>query len=273
MLRSLLALGVLSLLVAGAQAHDEVDEFAGVTIETTPLHGGMFMLSGAGGNMLAGTGVDGAFLVDDQFAPLHQRIRDAGVPNYFGSQRFGRGGQNLRRANELLAGRGRRGGREQRSMILSAARSQLFNQVLAARVNAGTWDRAIAGDVMSLAGSQRQFMYDAADPTIADRLARLDVHPTGPLCGRPGRALQVEADARLNEERALAEAQSWIEGLTRLGLDADRRSLRLVADGLDWSWQDNSLLLSFQLVAGAFATAVLREIVRSHDADEADPDS
>ena len=77
MLRSLLALGVLSLLVAGAQAHDEVDEFAGVTIETTPLHGGMFMLSGAGGNMLAGTGVDGALLVDDQFAPLHQRIRDA----------------------------------------------------------------------------------------------------------------------------------------------------------------------------------------------------
>ena len=202
-----------------------------------------------------------------------QRIRDAGVPNYFGSQRFGRGGQNLRRADELLGGRGRRGGREQRSMVLSAARSQLFNQVLAARVNAGTWDTAIAGDVMSLAGSQRQFMYDAADPTIADRLARLDVHPTGPLCGRPGRALQVEADARLNEERALAEAQSWIEGLTRLGLDADRRSLRLVVDGLDWSWQDNSLLLSFQLVAGAFATAVLREIVRSHDADEADPDS
>lgn len=202
-----------------------------------------------------------------------QRIRDAGVPNYFGSQRFGRGGQNLQRADELLAGRGRRAGREQRSMLLSAARSQLFNQVLAARVSAGNWDRAIAGDVMSLAGSQRQFMYEPADPSIVDRLVKLDIHPTGPLCGRVGRALQPDADAKLNEERALAEAQAWIAGLTRLGLDADRRALRLVVAGLVWQWQDNSLLLSFQLVAGAFATAVLREIVRSPDVDETDPDS
>ena len=202
-----------------------------------------------------------------------QRIRDAGVPNYFGSQRFGRGGQNLQRADELLAGRGRRGGREQRSMLLSAARSQLFNQVLAARVSAGNWDRAIDGDVMSLEGSQRQFMYEPADPSIADRLAQLDIHPTGPLCGRVRRALQPDADAKLNEERALADAQPWIAGLTRLGLDADRRAFRLVVSGLAWQWQGDALLLSFHLVAGAFATAVLREIVCSPDADETDPDS
>ena len=79
MSRWLIAVAVLflSLMVTGAEAHDEADEFAGVTVETTPLRGGLFMLSGAGGNMLAGAGKDGAFLVDDQFGPLHSKIRDA----------------------------------------------------------------------------------------------------------------------------------------------------------------------------------------------------
>ena len=61
-------------------------------------------------------------------------ILDRGVPNYFGSQRFGRGGSNLQRAAALFSGSGRRPGREQRGLILSAARAQLFNQVLAERV-------------------------------------------------------------------------------------------------------------------------------------------
>ena len=79
MSRWLIAVAVLflSLMAMGAEAHDEADEFAAVTVDATPLRGGLFMLSGAGGNMLAGAGKDGAFLVDDQFAPLHQKIRDA----------------------------------------------------------------------------------------------------------------------------------------------------------------------------------------------------
>jgi tRNA pseudouridine13 synthase len=194
-----------------------------------------------------------------------QRIAQAGVPNYFGSQRFGRDGHNLSRVSDLLAGRGRRPGREQRGLLLSAARAQLFNLVLAARVADQTWDRAVAGDVMSLAGSQRQFMYDAGDATIADRLARLDLHPTGPLCGRPSRALQVAADAQVCEELVLAAWSQWIDGLARFGLDADRRALRLPVTDLRWRWRDDSLWLDFGLTAGAYATAVLREIVRDDD--------
>ena len=119
-----------------------------------------------------------------------QQIRENGVPNYFGSQRFGSDGRNLQQADDLFAGRGRRPKRELRGLLLSAARAQLFNQVLAARVSAASWDRALPGDVLSLAGSQRQFAHDADDASIAERLARLDVHPTGPLCGRPSRALR-----------------------------------------------------------------------------------
>jgi len=197
----------------------------------------------------------------DAAEPCLQRIAAHGVPNYFGSQRFGRGGSNLPRAEALFNGSGRRPGREQRGLILSAARAQLFNQVLAARVAAANWDTGLRGDVMSLAGSGRQFHYDAADASLPERVERLDVHPTGPLCGRPSRALQTDADSAQIESQALAPWQAWIDGLARLGLDADRRALRLAVDALDWSWQEDALTVSFELTAGAYATSVLRELV------------
>jgi tRNA pseudouridine13 synthase len=192
---------------------------------------------------------------------LLRRIAAEGVPNYFGSQRFGHAGQNLQRADELFAGQGRKANREQRGLLLSAARSQLFNLVLQARVAAATWNQLLDGDVVSLAGSQRQFMHDPHDATIAARLAQLDLHPTGPLCGRPSRALQATGAAQSVEQSALSGWQDWIDGLSRQGVDAERRALRLVVDDLAWQWQDDGLVLSFALVAGSYATVVLREIV------------
>jgi len=189
------------------------------------------------------------------------QLREQGVPNYFGSQRFGRDGQNLARADAMFAGRGRRPGREQKGLLLSAARSQLFNLVLALRVAGSTWDRALDGDVLSLAGSQRQFMHDPDDATITPRLAQLDVHPTGPLCGRPSRALAAVGRALQIEQQALADWADWIAALQRFGLESERRALRLAVDRLEWEWQGDDLLLRFGLVAGAYATAVLRELV------------
>lgn len=188
-------------------------------------------------------------------------VRERGVPNYFGAQRFGRQGSNLVRAGELLAGRGRRPNREQRGILLSAARSQLFNEVLAARVAAASWNRAIDGDVLLLAGSQRQFAFDPDDATLPERVRTLDVHPSGPLCGRASRALVPTADALQLEQAALVDWQDWIDGLARLGLDADRRALRLVVDDLQWQWHGDALEIAFGLTAGAYATAVVRELV------------
>jgi tRNA pseudouridine13 synthase len=194
-----------------------------------------------------------------------QRLRligTQGVPNYFGSQRFGREGGNLVRVAEMFDGRGRKPGREQRSLLLSAARAQLFNRVLQTRVEDANWNQALDGDVMALSGSQRQFMFDPDDATIAPRLAELDIHPTGPLCGRHSRALEAQSQAGRLEEQALAGHGDWIDGLQRFGLEADRRALRLAVTDLDWRWEGDVLELRFGLVSGAYATAVLREIVR-----------
>ncbi|MGB5252076.1 MAG: tRNA pseudouridine(13) synthase TruD, partial [Sedimenticolaceae bacterium] len=68
--------------------------------------------------------------------------------------------------------------------------------------------------------------------------------------------------AQQTEAQALAGWHDWIAGLDRLGLDADRRALRLAVDDLEWQWEGNTLMLRFGLGAGSFATVVLRELVR-----------
>lgn len=195
-----------------------------------------------------------------------QRIAAAGVPNYFGEQRFGRDGDNV--ANALAMFAGRRVRREQRSLLLSAARSELFNRALAARVRDGSWDglrdgAGLDGEVWSLAGSRSVFGPEPWSAALAERLRAADIHPSGPLWGRGElrsadavRALELAA---LDGEQALALRA----GLETAGMDQERRALRLHAQALQWRWLDDGALeLGFVLPPGAYATVVLAELGR-----------
>ena len=52
-------------------------DFTRIKIETTHVAGNIYMLEGAGGNIGVSVGPDGILLVDDQFAPLAEKIRNA----------------------------------------------------------------------------------------------------------------------------------------------------------------------------------------------------
>ncbi|WP_293646164.1 tRNA pseudouridine(13) synthase TruD [Thiolapillus sp.] len=192
-----------------------------------------------------------------------QQIDEQGVPNYFGAQRFGRDGNNLQRAQALFAGEIKKLRRDKRSIWLSAARSWLFNKVLAVRVSEGTWNRLLPGDVMQLAGGRGQFPAEAEDDELASRLRNQKVHVTGPLYGKASRALQPGSAAAELEQAVLSAEQSWLDGLRRFGLEADRRSLRLSVDDLQWQLHKDELELCFGLVSGGYATAVARELFQS----------
>ncbi|MFC3551103.1 tRNA pseudouridine(13) synthase TruD [Lysobacter cavernae] len=188
-----------------------------------------------------------------------QAIAAQGVPNYFGEQRFGRDGDNVANARAMFAGRRMR--REQRTLLLSAARSELFNRVLAARVQAGCWDTPLEGDVWMLDGSRSVFGPEPFDAALAQRLAAFDIHPTGPLWGR-GELRSTAAAAQL-ERAVLAgeEAAALRAGLEAEGLKQERRSLRLRPEGLAWRWLgDAELELDFQLPPGTYATVVMAEL-------------
>ena len=95
--------------------------------------------------------------------------------------------QVLRTAQQLAeGGRGdrRRRGRDDAGFMLSAARSLIFNAMLAERVAQGTWNRLSPGDVANLDGRGSVFAVDAVDAELEQRCAALDMHPTAPLAGR-----------------------------------------------------------------------------------------
>lgn len=69
--------GVCLMGLAAAPVHAQDDRFAKVQIKTTDLGSGIYMMVGSGGNLGLSTGADGAFLIDDQFAPLSPKIQTA----------------------------------------------------------------------------------------------------------------------------------------------------------------------------------------------------
>jgi tRNA pseudouridine13 synthase len=188
-----------------------------------------------------------------------QAIAARGLPNWFGEQRFGRGGTNVNQALAMFEGR--RVKREQRSMLLSAARSELFNRVLAARVADGSWEQGLEGEVWMLAGSRSVFGPEAWSEALAQRLATFDIHPSGPQWGEG--ELRTQGECAALERRVLSEGDgpALRAGLEAAGLKQERRALRQQAADLRWTWLDGQTLeLGFALVPGSYATALLHEL-------------
>ncbi|MCB1669186.1 MAG: tRNA pseudouridine(13) synthase TruD [Porticoccaceae bacterium] len=168
-----------------------------------------------------------------------QTIGEQGVPHYFGEQRFGFNAGNLQEADRLLSEaadqsrrhrKGKNGWQQRGGLYLSAARSYLFNLVLAERVKRRTWNLCLEGE------------------TVAE----------GPLWGR-GRSSAPAIVAEL-EKNILKGWQHWCSGLEFSGLQQERRPLVLTPASFSWQQQGEDLELAFTLPAGAYATAVLREI-------------
>lgn len=201
--------------------------------------------------------------LDADRAVLEQRLAQiaaGGVPNYFGLQRFGFDGGNLHEARHWAAQGTLPEQRNRRSRVLSAARSYLFNRVLAARIADGCWNRALPGDRLAFTDSRSHFLAGAAD-CHDPRLAALDLHPTGPLFGAG--ALETGGAPQALEQQLQAEEAALVDWLAGAGLEQMRRILRLPIAGLTWHYPaTDTLQLEFVLPAGCFATVVVRELVR-----------
>ncbi len=185
-----------------------------------------------------------------------QAIKRRGFPNYFGEQRFGHEGRNVAKAIAMF--RGERVKREQRSIYLSAARSYLFNLILAERVSSQTWNRALPGDILQLNETHSRFRADSIDASLEARIDTYDLHPTGALFGK-GKDEVGETVREL--EQAILDGQAELAtGLLKSELEADRRALRVTPKNLVWQFEDTQLHLAFELPAGSYATSLIREI-------------
>ena len=170
-----------------------------------------------------------------------QKIIENGVPNYFGEQRFGREGGNLILARRWMEDGEQIRKKKLRGMVMSAARSYLFNLVLEARIQKANWNTCLEGDTGD--------------------------NPTGPLWGR-GRPL-VDKQAAAFEDETLNAFSKWCEQLEHCGLSQERRPLVLNPADFSWEQIDKDLILSFSLSPGLYATSVLREIAQLNNISQA----
>ncbi|MBX3704496.1 MAG: tRNA pseudouridine(13) synthase TruD [Steroidobacteraceae bacterium] len=190
-----------------------------------------------------------------------ERIAAGGFPNYFGPQRFGAGGANLAQVEAWLERGWLPRGREPRAFVLSTARAIAFHAVLARRVDEGSWNRLLPGEVVNLAGSASVFVAAAPDEALAERCRAGDVRPTGPLCGEGG--LAPEGEAAAVEHAALEAAAPLPAQLAAFGMRGERRALVTRPAALRQREDGDALVLEFELPRGAYATSLLRELVES----------
>ena len=198
--------------------------------------------------------------VSDVNRLLHKATSlESGVPNYFGEQRFGQSFGNLHSGLAILSGELVERQRNKRSMYISALRSYLFNRVISTRIDQGTWDSPLDGDVLIEDFTQKVHRYDANDPDQKARFDQCDLHLTAPMWGK-GELYSLDK-AQMIEKSVVAGYPQISEGLETLGLRQERRSMRLVPRDLHVDVLEEQVVkLSFSLPSGSFATSVLREL-------------
>ena len=189
-------------------------------------------------------------------------IAQDGVPNYFGSQRFGFNGANVDAALLMFGGRKVKN-RDKRSIYLSAARSFIFNDMVSQRIEQGLQHQLLDGDTVMLAGSKASFTPETNDSVISQRFNERDITLSAPMWGK-GQLTSHGAGLVFEQAIALKHPELTI-GLEAAGLKQERRSLMLYPLNMQWQELDNAIELSFELPAGSYATSVLREICQVVD--------
>ena len=187
----------------------------------------------------------------------------SGVPAFFGEQRFGRDGATLARARAWIVGGGRAPRAPfERKLLVSALQSSIFNAMCAERMRTIGLAGIIDGDLVRKEETGGLFVATDLDEVRA-RAERFEVTATGPMFGAEMR--WPERASREMEEAALAAAgldQEKLASFKRAG-EGTRRPMRFSVRDPEVTADDDGIVLSFALPAGAYATIVLRELTRT----------
>ncbi len=237
----------------------QLEELPGVRILETGLHTNKLGVGHLRGNRFEIVVRD---VVPDAFNTAQKvlsQLERLGVPNYYGPQRFGLGGRNPLRGYELVT-RGKGRGRPWlKKFLIGSLQSLLFNDWLALRLERGLYDRVLRGDVAKKHATRGEFLVENPEAENP-RAAALEISATGPLHGR--KYYEAKHEARTLEDEILARYGLKRENFqTRKGA---RRPLRFPLEDAVVNAQDGGLKLAFFLPKGAYATALLREVMKKN---------
>ena len=207
----------------------------------------------------------GAFTPEEAQA-VHERLQTlaaAGIPNYFGTQRFGHHGNTMVDGLRLLKGTlpndhwPENKTRTMRRLVLSAVQSGVFNLVLAQRVTDGTLRTPIPGEVVIRRSGTKPYILPVDAPTD-------DIVPAGPM---PGPEMLVATGAIEEMEReimsSLRLSPKDFQKYSKLTSGIRRKMIEFPTEADARLADDGAIIATFSVTSGTYATVVLREIFSS----------
>ena len=194
----------------------------------------------------------------ERASAIIQSLQKLGLPNFYGVQRFGAGGDNPEKGLALLLGKYRLRSVRKRKLLISAYSSLLFNLTLKYRIEQQLFTRLLPGDIAKKHDTGGLFLVtDAAKEQ--PRAERLEISATGPIWGR--KMKKAGDQAAVLEEKIL-----FSQGLRPDVFHkqpGSRRSLRVILRDFSMQQEGEGLRLEFFLPKGSYATVLLAEIMKT----------
>jgi tRNA pseudouridine13 synthase len=190
-----------------------------------------------------------------------QAMARSGVPNFFGPQRFGATGSNVRQGMAMLLGERNQSARWLRRLLATAYQSYLCNLYLSRRVEQGAFTHLLTGDVAKKYATGG--MFTVADAALEQpRYEAQEISFTAPMYG-PKMWAATDAAAEL-ESAVLAESPVTLDHFDAFGLEGTRRLGRLLLPDctVETNEELQGVTIAFSLPKGAFATTILREVMK-----------
>ncbi|MEM3501812.1 MAG: tRNA pseudouridine(13) synthase TruD [Candidatus Bathyarchaeia archaeon] len=189
-----------------------------------------------------------------------EKLKVYGVPNFFGPQRFGFQGDNIIKGMNIVRGRLRVKDKWLRRFLISSYQSYLCNLYLTRRIESGLFYKILAGDIAKKYSTGGMFIVEDAEREQL-RYDRQEISFTAPIYG--SKMWMAGGPAGEFESEILREAGVTLDMFDQVKVEGTRRLGRLSLHDLQVEIEGSNLVVSFTLPKGAFATSVLREIMKT----------
>jgi len=184
-------------------------------------------------------------------------LRRRGLPNFYGLQRVEK--ENTRRGLEIIKGRLKVRNRWLRRFLITSYIDLLCNEYLARRMETSTFYKLMQGDIAKKHTTGGLFIVEDAEAEQG-RYDAGEISFTAPIYGP--KMWMAEGPSGQLEQEILEDYDITLDELKRMKVRGSRRLGRLLPD-IETRTTSRGLQLKFSLPKGAYATVVLREIMKT----------
>src|SRR6056297_124050 len=199
--------------------------------------------------------IDEAFKKTQQITKI---IHQKGLPNLYGKQRFGIEGDNAQQGLEILKGERKVPNKWLRQFLLSSFQSHLFNYYIVKRMEAGLLDKFMQGDIAKKHDTGGMFVVEDKE-TEQERFNNKEICFTGPMFGK--KMTTAKEEALEFENSVMKENGVTTEEFKQMKVNGTRRT-GIILPEIKTYKENDGIRIKFSLPKGAFATIVLREIMK-----------